>query len=573
MPMTSPKLATALTCALLAGTSLATAAEVTPQRLLNPEPQNWLMNHRTYDGQRFSPLARIDKGNVKGLRLAYAVPIGGGAGDEYNESTPLAEDGFLYVVDSWGVLYKIDGRSGEVGRIVWRMDPKQERQATNRGATFWGNLVISPASYPARIIATDKESGKVVWETNVVNGQNGVRMTGAPLAIKDKIIVGASGGDGGVRDWVAALDGASGRQLWLKYTIPAPGEPGSETWKDANNSWRTGGGAVWVTGTYDPASNQTFWGTGNPVPMMDPYARPGDNLYTNSIISYEPESGKMNWYFQYTPNDGWDYDEVGTHILLDSEVAGQPRKLITHSARNGFSYTMERANGAIVQAQPYMQGINWTKGIDQKTGKPLDYDPNKDVQVYSGAANPTKDAPVKRLCPNRTGGNNFWPTSYSQKTKLMYIPAMTACEDVTNDREFAKNNKAQGWFERTGGGYKAPERYESNLTAVDPVTGEVKKNLRLKYPNYSGTLVTAGGLVFIALMDGTVSAHDDTTLDELWKINVGSGFAAPPMTFEVNGKQYVAIVSGPSGAAKSKLMNTPELRDQRHSTVLYVFAL
>jgi alcohol dehydrogenase (cytochrome c) len=549
------------------------AADVTQQRLLNPEPQNWLMNHRTYDGQRFSPLERINKANVKGLRLAYAVPIGGGAGDEYNESTPLAEDGFLYVVDSWGVLYKIDGRSGDVGRIVWRMDPKQERQATNRGATFWGNLVISTASYPARIIATDKETGKVVWETNVVNGQNGVRMTSAPLPIKDKLIVGASGGDGGVRDWVAALDGATGRQLWLKYTIPAPGEPGSETWKDTNNAWRTGGGAVWVTGTYDPASNQTFWGTGNPVPMMDPYARPGDNLYTNSVISYEPESGKMNWYFQYTPNDGWDYDEVGTHILVDSEVAGQPRKLITHSARNGFSYTMERANGAMVAAKPYMDGINWTKGIDQKTGKPLDYDPNKDVQVYSGAANPTKDAPVKRLCPNRTGGNNFWPTSYSRKTKLMYIPAMTACEDVTNDREFAKNNKAQGWFERSGGGYKAPERYESNLTAVDPVTGDVKKTLRLKYPNYSGTLATAGGLVFIALMDGTVSAHDDTTLDELWKINVGSGFAAPPMTFEVNGKQYVAVVSGPSGAAKSKLMNTPELRDQRHSTVLYVFAL
>jgi alcohol dehydrogenase (cytochrome c) len=563
--------------ALLSGVVMAAwptlAAEVTPQRLLNPEPQNWLMNHRTYDGQRFSPLERINKANVKGLKLAYAVPIGGGAGDEYNESTPLVEDGFLYVVDSWGVLYKIDGRSGDTGRIVWRMDPKQERQATNRGATFWGNFVISTASYPARIIATDKETGKVVWETNVVNGQNGVRMTSAPLPIKDKLIVGASGGDGGVRDWVAALDGATGRQLWLKYTIPAPGEPGSETWKDNNNAWRTGGGAVWVTGTYDPATNQTFWGTGNPVPMMDPYARPGDNLYTNSVISYEPESGKMNWFFQYTPNDGWDYDEVGTHILIDQTVAGQPRKLITHSARNGFTYTMEQANGQIVVAKPYMDGINWTKGIDQKTGKPLDYDPNRDVQVYSGVANPTKDAPVKRLCPNRTGGNNFWPTSYSQKTKLMYIPAMTACEDVTNDRELAKSRKVEGWFERSGGGYKAPERYESNLTAVDPVTGEVKKNLRLRYPNYSGTLVTGGGLVFIALMDGTVSAHDDTTLDELWKINVGSGFAAPPMTFEVNGKQYVAIVSGPSGAAKSKLMNTPELRDQRHSTVLYVFAL
>src|SRR5258705_196305 len=247
----------ALLSSVVMMTGPALAAEVTPQRLLNPEPQNWLMNHRTYDGQRFSPLERIN-------------------------------------------------------------------------------------------------------ETNVVNGQDRVRMTGAPLAIKDKIIVGASGGDSGVRDWIAALDAATGRQLWLKYTIPAPGEPGSETWKDNSNAWRTGGGAVWVTGTYDAASNQTLWGTGNPVPMFDPFYRPGDNLYTNSVISYDPDTGKMNWYFQFTPVDQWDYDEVGTHILIDGQVGGQARKLITHSARNGFLYTMERANGAMVLAKPYME-VNWTK--------------------------------------------------------------------------------------------------------------------------------------------------------------------------------------------------------------------
>ncbi len=555
--------------------SPAFAAEVTPARLLNAdkEPQNWLMNHRTYDGQRYSLLARINKGNVKGLKLAYAVSLGGSAGNEYNESTPLAEDGFLYLTDSWGVLYKIDGTSGDTGRIVWRMDPKQEKQATNRGAAFWGNLVISPASWPARIIATDKDTGRVVWETNVVNGQPGVRITGAPLAIKDKIVFGASGGDGGVRDWVAALDAATGRQLWLKYTIPAPGEPGSETWKDKNNAWQTGGGAVWVTGTYDPDTNQTIWGSGNPVPMMDPFARPGDNLYTNSAISWDPDTGKMNWYFQYTPGDMWDFDEAGTHILIDGQINGENRKLITHSARNGFTYTMDRHNGQIVVAKPYMDNVNWTKGIDQKTGKPIDYDPTKDVQVYSGLANPTPQNPIKRICPNRTGGNNYWPSSYSPKTKLLYIPAMTACEDVTNDKEIVAKGKDQGWFVRTGGGFRAPERYESNLTAVDPITGEIKKNLKLGYPNYSGTLATGGGLIFLALMDGTVAAYDDSTLDELWKINVGSGFSAPPMTFEVNGKQYLAIVSGPSNGAKTKLINTPELRDQRHATVLYVFAL
>jgi len=566
---------TLLFAATTALTAPALAADVTPERLLNAdkEPQNWLMNHRTYDGQRFSPLDRINKSNVKGLKLAYAVPLGGGAGNEWNEATALAEDGFLYITDSWGVLYKIDARSGDVGRIVWRMDPKQERQVNNRGAAFWGNLVITAANGPARIIATDKDSGKVVWETNVQYDQPLLQITGAVLPIKDKIIVGAAGGDRGVRDWVAALDAATGKLIWLKHTIPAPGEPGSETWKDKNDTWRTGGGAVWVTGTYDPTTHQTIWGVGNPVPMMDPAARPGDNLYTNSAVSYDPDTGKMNWYFQYTPNDGWDYDEVGTHILIDGQIAGENRKLITHSARNGFTYTMERNNGQIVAAKPYMDNINWTKGIDQKTGKPLDYDPTKDVQLYAGVATPTQAEPVKRLCPNRTGGNNYWPSSYSPKTKLLYIPAMTACEDVTNNRQLAERGKDQGWFVRSGGGYRAPERYESNLTAVDPFTGDVKKTINLRYPNYSGTLATGGGLIFVALLDGSVAAYDDTTLEEMWKINVGSGFAAPPMTFEVNGKQYIAIASGPSSAAKSKLINTPELKEQRNAMVLYVFGL
>ena len=210
----SASVLTTLGGALLASTSLATAADVTPQRLLNPEPNNWLMNHRTYDGQRFSPLAQITKDNVRNLRLAYAVPLGGSAGNEWLEATPLVEDGFLYITDAWGVLYKIDGRSGDVGRIVWRMEPKQERPATNRGAALWGNLVISPANGPARIVATDKETGKVVWETNMVTDQPEVRITAAPLALKDKIIVGASGGDSGVRDWVAGLDPATGKLLW-----------------------------------------------------------------------------------------------------------------------------------------------------------------------------------------------------------------------------------------------------------------------------------------------------------------------------------------------------------------------
>ena len=264
------------------------------------------------------------------------------------KSTPLAEDGFLYIVDQWGVLYKIDGRSGEPGRIVWRMDPGQEKMPRPTAAPRCGAISSSrsPAIRP-RMIATDKETGKVVWETNLARRQPELQLTAAPLALKDKIIFGAAGGDRGVRDFIVALDAATGKLAWRKYVIPAPGEPGSETWKDKNNAWQTGGGALWVTGSYDPATNQVLWGTGNPVPMFDPYYRPGDNLYTNSLISWDPDTGKMNWYHQYTPGDMWDYDEAGTHILIDGKFAGQNRKLVAHAGAQRLSLRLRPRQRAV----------------------------------------------------------------------------------------------------------------------------------------------------------------------------------------------------------------------------------
>jgi alcohol dehydrogenase (cytochrome c) len=569
---------TAFTCLagmLLAGTTLAAsppalAAEVTAERLANVdrEPHNRLMNHRSYDSQRYSPLAKINTGTIKSLKLAYAVAIGGTTADENLEATPIAEDGFLYVVDQWGIVYKIDARSGEMGRIVWRMDPKQEKPAgTNRGVALSGNFVVSVSSHPGRVIATDKNSGKIVWETNLSDGQAALQFTAAPQAVKDKIVIGASGGDGGVRDFIVAVDAASGQLLWRNYIIPAPGEPGSETWKDKNNAWQTGGGALWVTGSYDAATNQVIWGTGNPVPWSDPFYRPGDNLYTNSVVSWNPDTGKMNWYHQYTPGDMWDYDEEGSHILIDGEVAGQPRKLVTHAARNGFIYSLERANGQTVLAKPYVPKVNWTKGIDQKTGKPIDYDPTLDVQVYSGQQNFTLAEPVKQLCPSMAGGNNYQPPAYSQRTKLLYIPSMTMCNEVTLDQESIKKGI---YFSRT---FRATERNESEIVVVDPTTGEVKGRTQSRFPNVSGMLATAGGLVFTGYADGTLVAHDDTTLEQLWKINVGVGLNAPPMTFEAGGKQYVAILSGLSRVSKVRLVLTPELRDMRNQTMLFVFGL
>ncbi len=560
---------------LLAGaaalaTCPALAGDVTSDRLVNAdkEPQNWLMNHRTYDAQRYSPLDKVNKDNVKSLKLAYALAIGGTAANENLQATPLAEDGFLYVVDQWGVVYKIDVRSGDMGRIVWRMDPGQEKlPLSNRGAALLGNLVISTANYPARVIATNKDNGKVVWETNL-HDQPDVQITAAPLAVKDKIIIGAAGGDRGVRDWIAALDGASGKLIWRKYVVPAPGEPGSETWKDKNNAWQIGGGAMWITGSYDPATNQVIWGTGNPVPMFDPTYRPGDNLFTNSMISWNPDSGNMNWYFQYVPGDMWDYDEAHTHILIDGQVGDQPRKLITHSARNGFLYTFERSNGQTLLAKPYVENINWTKGIDQKTGKPADYDPNRDIQVYSGQQNQTLADPTKKLCPSMQGGNNYWPAAYSPKTKLLYIPSVSSCNEVTLDPTLS--TKAGDW---KGAKFRDLERNETDLIVADPFTGDVKKRVRVPYPNYSGALATGGGLIFTGFTDGTFVAYDDATMEPLWKINVGTGFNAPPMTFEVNGKQYVAIMSGLSPISKRRLGFTPELREQRNQTMLFVFGL
>ena len=346
---------------------------------------------------------RINKDNVKNLKLAYAVAIGGTAANENLQSTPLAEDGFLYVVDQWGIVYKIDARSGDMGRIVWRMDPGQEKAPlSNRGAALWGNLVISLRNYPARVIATDKDTGKVVWETNVATAsptcssrrrrlRSRTRSSSAPPAATAACATGSP-----------ALDAKTGKLVWHKYVIPAPGEPGSETWKDKNNAWQTGGGAMWITGTYDVATNQVIWGTGNPVPMFDPTYRPGDNLFTNSVISWNPDDGKMNWYFQYTPGDMWDYDEAGTHILIDGQINGA-------GAQAGHAFGAQRLplhdraqpTARPFIAKPYVDNINWTKGIDQKTGKPVDYDPKQGHPGLFRHAEPDARRIAPRSCVRR----------------------------------------------------------------------------------------------------------------------------------------------------------------------------
>jgi alcohol dehydrogenase (cytochrome c) len=547
----------------------AAAAEVTYERLLNAErePQNWLTNHRTYSGQRYSPLNAITKENVKNLKLAYAIPLAGTRGNEYLEATPLVDNGFMYTTDSSAWVYKIDVSNGEYGRILWHMDPGQQQPGANRGVALLGNLVVSVSNSPSRAIATNVDTGEVVWETNVQD-QVAITQSAAPLAVKDKVVIGHGGGDNGVRGWIQLLNVKDGKLAWKKYTVPAPGEPGAETWKDDHNAWQTGGGATWMTGTHDPESNTLVWGTGQPAPDLDPTYRPGDNLYTASVVAWDVDSGKMNWYFQHTPNDRWDFDSVGTQMLLDGVINGETRRIVGHAARNGFYYVLDRNNGQFVLANGYLEKINWTAGIDPKTGRPLDYNPAGGVQVYAGVASPNAQEPLKLVCPGISGGNNFFPASFSARTRLAYVPALRGCQ--TTKIDFNMHTREKGF---RGGEWAVAERNESDMVAVDPFTGQVKGRRAFPWPNYSGALATAGGVVFTGTMDGTFRAMDDNTLEDLWKINLGVGFTAPPMSYSVNGKQYILISSGLSGPAKGKLVKTPEMAEQRNATVMWVFSL
>jgi alcohol dehydrogenase (cytochrome c) len=552
---------TAVGCALLAGPAPVCAADVTYERLLNPEPQNWLMNHHDFNAQRYSALDAINKSNVKGMRLLFAIALGGTSGNEALEGTPLVEDGFMYISDHWGVVYKIDVRDGKAGRIVWKMDPAQEKLDRNRGVALWNNLVISVASIDARVVATDKETGKIVWEKNLRDHPD-MFITAAPLALKDSIIIGASGGDRGTRNWVASLDAKTGNVLWKTYSIPGPGEPGHETWKDKNNAWQTGGGAFYVTGSYDPAYNLTYWGSGNPVPGYDAQYRPGDNLYTSSAIAFDAATGKISWWHQYTPNDNRDYDETGTHILIDTKVNGDDRKLVSHAGRNGFNYTFDRGNGQFLKAAQYVKEVTWTKGIDPKSGKPVDYDPGK--QVYAEGNDVNADKRARRVCPDTAGGNNYWPATYSQKTKLVYIPGNEGRATVTPDyRSHVKGNFAGGTTTDAG-------RISSSIVAVDPATSEVKMRRDLPYPNFAG-----------ALDRGRHRGHRAPRWDGLafddrrWKsseVQRRHRLQRAPMTYAVDGKQYIAIARRVP-QCQEQVSRAPEMRNLANSTMIFVFGM
>ena len=342
---------------------------VNKDRLLNAqnEPQNWLMMNGDYGSTRYSKLSQINRENVKNLRMVWALALGGlqdvGQNGPENEVNPLIDNGFMYTSDGWGTIYKIDARDPNRGQFVWVTDPGVKHQGNaprTRGVALWEDLVI--ANLPdGRVIAIKRDNGEILWDKMVAGTTEfGIRekFVTAPITVEDKVIIANGAGDAGTRGWVAALEARTGKELWRWYVIPKPGDPGSETWKDKNNSWKTGGGGIWQTGSYDPATRLTIWGTGNPVPQYDPQARPGDNLYTDAAVALNIDTGKLAWHFQYTPNDSWDYDEVGVHMLYDTTIGGQTRKVVSHFGRNGFFYSLDRTNGKFIKAAQYVNDLN-----------------------------------------------------------------------------------------------------------------------------------------------------------------------------------------------------------------------
>ena len=537
------------TCALRLAATMATvcltfpvgAREVSSERLLaaDREPENWLMVHKDYAATRFSTLAQINASNAKDLKLAFMTGLGGGerAGFYPNsamEASPLVEDGSLYVSDGWSNVYKVDVHSGDRGDIVWRADPGVNKATAqlpaNRGVALYANEVIVVTN-DGRVVGLAKDDGRTVFDQSVRLDQREV-FTAAPLVVHDKLIIGASGGDLGARGWVGAFDLTTRKMLWRWFPVPRPGEEGSRTWADGDDqAWKTGGGAIWGTGAYDPQNNWLIWGTGNPNKANDSAARPGDNLFTDSTVALDADTGKLIWYFQYTPNDPFDFDEVGSQMLVTATIDGKPRKVLSHFGRNGFHYTLDAQSGKFLKGAAYITKLNWTRGLDPRTGKPLEYKAGQPVQIY--AVQPQRDQGAVEVCPEQHGGANYWPPAYSAITHLVYAGTWEGCHTVTVKPD-----------EIMGGAINNRERVTGSLVALDPADAEVQARRQSDSPNCAGAVATAGRIVVTAFRDGMFEVLDDQALKPLYKMNVGTYLGAPPIVYAVNGKEYIAIVTG-----------------------------
>lgn len=496
----------------------------------------WLLYGRTYDNQRFSPLTQITPRNVAQLRPVWAASMGSLDGVE---ATPLVKDGVIYVSAAYSHVMAFDARNGQ---RLWHWAPEYAPELgtvlccgpVNRGVAILGDLVYV-LTLDARLVALKKADGTVAWEKAIDDWKRGVSATGAPLVVKNKVIVGIAGGEYGVRGYLRAYDAASGAVVWTTYTVPAPGEPGSEGWP--GDTWKTGGGTTWQSGAYDPQLELLYWGTGNPGPWNSDL-RKGDNKWTCALLALDPDSGAIKWGYQYTPNDGWDYDGNNAPILADLKLGGASVKAALQSNRNGFFYVIDRSNGKFLFAVPTVAGINWTSGLDPATGRPSI---NEAMRPLAGGKT------VLPIVPGLEGGTNWFPMAFNPEMGVAFLPTNTWAMALTGYKpEDIKYEPGKVYM---GMDYKMHRIGEQigHLKAFDVAGRKWLWDIASPLPLFAGVLATRSGLVFSGDQLGFVFAADARSGQVLWRFQTGSGINASPVTYEVDGKQYVAILSGLGG--------------------------
>ena len=515
--------------------------QVTFDRLLHAaaEPQNWLTYSGTLASQRYSTLSQITTANAKNLELQWVLqsrspsePL-----NKY-EATPLIVDGVMYTVQPPNVVVALDAA---IGRVFWTYAYSPNPAArlccgrVNRGLAMLGNTLFM-GTIDGNLIALDARDGRLLWNVPLGKPEAGYSVSAAPLIVKDKVIIGPGGGEYGVNGFLAAYDPGTGKQLWRFNSIPtSPDSPGHETW--AGDSWKHGSGAVWVTGSYDPQLNLIYWGIGNPGPDWSGQTRAGDNLYTDSVVALDADTGQLKWHFQFTPHDELDFDAVQVPVLVDMNWKGTPRKLMLWANRNGFFYVLDRVTGEYLLGKPFIK-VNWTSGLDDK-GRPMNVKGSTPEGTFT--------------YPNNQGGTNWYNPSFSPRTGLFYIPSWVDTWSINTSRQetYKEGNQflsggAAPVLRTAPNNKRPPSDGYGAIQAVDAQTGAVKWKFDMSDVTDGGILSTATDLVFGGGREGIFYALDAHTGALLWKASLGGAIAAGPATYMVNGRQYVTIAAGSS---------------------------
>lgn len=526
---------------LLFAITATLSAQVTFDRVVNAgrEPQNWLTHSGNLMSQRYSPLTQVTPQNAKNLELKWLFQA---RSLEKFEATPLVVDGVMYTVQAPNDIVALDPVTGRIFWIYSYSPSPLSRPCcgrVNRGVAIAGDTLFM-GTIDAHVVAVDAKNGRPLWNTSVAKPEAGYAITHAPIVVKDKVIVGVAGGEYGIRGFIAAYDVKTGREAWRFNTIPGPGEPGHETW--AGDSWKTGGASVWVTGSYDPELNLTYWGIGNAGPDYDGDVRAGDNLYSSSVVALDGDTGKIKWHYQFSPHDEFDWDATQVPVLADINFGGRARKVMLWANRNGFFYVLDRATGQFLLGKPFVE-VNWASGFDEK-GRPM---------RVAGKL-PTPEGTV--IFPGNQGGTNWYSPSFSPRTGLFYIPSWVNYSSIylKGKSEYTEGTRYLGVSPRSVIGGMLSSRLNTRredegygaIRAIDPMTGDRKWEFKMNDVTDAGVLTTGADLVFSGGREGYFYALDARNGDLLWKASVGAGVASGPMSYSIGGKQYIAISAGNS---------------------------